>query len=171
MGFLDSYKITGTEIAQNKVQSAPDTLTGTAQDNKKVFDKLAELIASKVNNAIEKIGSDLNDLSSTKGKTGNWRWEKKANGECVGRLGPINSTGVTFVASGSLYRSSEISVNLPFTFVTIEAPIVTIASSSAATWTTLYSAPTNTNVSFVAVKGGSASADITYWIEVTGTWK
>lgn len=59
MGFLDNYKITSAEIAQNKVQSAPDTLTGTAQDNKKVFDKLAELITSKYNSMLNQISLQM----------------------------------------------------------------------------------------------------------------
>lgn len=59
MGFLDNYKITSTEIAQNKVQSAPDTLTGTPQDNKRVFDKLAELIASKYNSMLNQISLQM----------------------------------------------------------------------------------------------------------------
>lgn len=59
MGFLDNYKITSAEIAQNEVQSAPDTLTGTPQDNKRVFDKLAELIASKYNSMLNQISLQM----------------------------------------------------------------------------------------------------------------
>ena len=46
---LDNYKITSAEISANQVQSAPDTLTGTPQNNKKVFDNLSLLIAGKFN--------------------------------------------------------------------------------------------------------------------------
>lgn len=60
MGFLDSYKISSAEQAAAKVQSAPDTLSGSAQDNKKVFDNLPTLIVDKLNAVIEKLGSDQN---------------------------------------------------------------------------------------------------------------
>jgi hypothetical protein len=55
MGFLDSYKITSAEQAAAKVQSAPDTLSGSAQDNKKVFDNFPDLIASKFNALVENV--------------------------------------------------------------------------------------------------------------------
>jgi hypothetical protein len=61
---LDEYKILPSEISANQVQAAPDTLTGQPQDNKKVFDGLAVLIANKLNAVIEKIGSDVNDVNT-----------------------------------------------------------------------------------------------------------
>ena len=57
MGYLDEYKVTQGEIATNHVQAAPTVLTGTASQNKKVFDNLAELIAGKHNSLADAIDS------------------------------------------------------------------------------------------------------------------
>ena len=46
--------ITQTEIAENGVCSAPDFLSGTPEENKQVFDKLAvEVIIPRLNAFIE----------------------------------------------------------------------------------------------------------------------
>lgn len=50
---ITDYKIKSSEIAPKQVQSKPDTLTGTAQDNKKVFDELPNLIIEKFNAMLE----------------------------------------------------------------------------------------------------------------------
>lgn len=57
---LSDYKITEAQINQNGVISAPDILTGTADENKKVFDKLIrQIVATAVNNLIDALsGSD-----------------------------------------------------------------------------------------------------------------
>jgi len=57
MGYLDEYKVTQGEIATNHVQAAPTVLNGTASQNKKVFDNLAELIAGKHNSLADAIDS------------------------------------------------------------------------------------------------------------------
>ena len=56
-------KVTSAEITQNYVKSAPDTLTGDAQANKNVFDKLIELFIAKYNSLIDNL--DANDISAT----------------------------------------------------------------------------------------------------------
>ena len=51
---LDSYKIQDSDIAAKGVISAPNKLTGTAQENKAVFDKLiAECVKAKFNSLID----------------------------------------------------------------------------------------------------------------------
>ena len=55
---LSDYKITEAQINQNGVISAPDILTGTADENKKVFDKLIrQIVATAVNNLIDALSS------------------------------------------------------------------------------------------------------------------
>lgn len=63
MGYLDEYKVTQAEIATNHVQAAPTVLTGTAAQNKKVFDNLSELIAGKHNTLADAVSEkqDEND--------------------------------------------------------------------------------------------------------------
>ena len=50
-------KITNAEIQAAHVQAAPDTLTGTAAQNKSVFDALPELICEKYNDIVTKLTS------------------------------------------------------------------------------------------------------------------
>ena len=52
---LSDYKITQEETAANGVVSAPDVLTGTAQENKAVFDALPRLIIDRMNSLIDAI--------------------------------------------------------------------------------------------------------------------
>lgn len=56
MAIVDN-KITEKEIIENRIRSdsAPDRLVGSPDDNKKVFDRLALLIASKFNSSLESI--------------------------------------------------------------------------------------------------------------------
>lgn len=61
---LDNYKISSAEVSANQVQSAPDTLTGTPSDNKRVFDNLAVLIVNKLNAVIEKLATDTNTVAT-----------------------------------------------------------------------------------------------------------
>ena len=54
----DLNKITDSDISSYGVVSSPDTLTGTAAENKAIFDKLIrECVKEIVNNAIDKINS------------------------------------------------------------------------------------------------------------------
>ena len=50
---MNNYKISEAEIQQNNVKSAQDTLDGSPQENKAVFDKLPELIANRFNGLTE----------------------------------------------------------------------------------------------------------------------
>lgn len=52
---ITDKKITSGEINKSHVQKQPDRLTGTAQENKSVFDTLPELIAKKHNEALDEI--------------------------------------------------------------------------------------------------------------------
>ena len=55
---LSNYKITQEETAANGVVSAPDVLTGTAQENKAVFDKLInQTVMVKHNGLIDELST------------------------------------------------------------------------------------------------------------------
>lgn len=57
---LTDYKITNTDVTGKGVQSAPDRLTGTAAENKAVFDRLiAEVVKEKLNALIDGIVAEL----------------------------------------------------------------------------------------------------------------
>jgi len=74
MAFTDQ-KITDAEIASYGVQSQPNKLTGSALENKKVFDKLIDdIVQVKLNALIDEllaitaaaqIGADVDGLTST----------------------------------------------------------------------------------------------------------
>ena len=56
---LSSYKITSGDIAQKGVVAAPDKLTGNAQQNKMVFDRLIrEVVAELFNGLIDELTSE-----------------------------------------------------------------------------------------------------------------
>lgn len=68
MSGIDDYKITDT--AGYKVQDTPgDSLVGTVEENKQVFDKLGELIITHFNNAMDYLKTKKIDNSYT-AKTG-----------------------------------------------------------------------------------------------------
>lgn len=57
---LTDYKITASDITENGVQSQPDRLTGTAAENKAVFDKLIEeILAVKLNALIDELAAAI----------------------------------------------------------------------------------------------------------------
>ena len=56
-------KITNAEIQAKHVQAAPDTLTGTAAQNKSIFDELPEFIAETYNDTVDKLTSDTSGSS------------------------------------------------------------------------------------------------------------
>ena len=56
---MDKYKITQSEIDNNNVKSAANSLRGDPEDNKNVFDKLPELIAEKFNAFVEWTGNSM----------------------------------------------------------------------------------------------------------------
>ena len=54
---LDELKISAADIAAKGVCAAPDKLSGTAQENKALFDRLIrECLAEKFNELIERLG-------------------------------------------------------------------------------------------------------------------
>ena len=66
-------KITPLEVSAVNVQSAPDTLEGTVQENKSIFDNYPNLIKDKYNDMADNIGYDaieeaeLEDIFRAKG--------------------------------------------------------------------------------------------------------
>ena len=57
---LTDYKITSTDVSTKGVQSAPDQLTGTAAENKALFDRLiAEVVKEKLNDLIDELVTEL----------------------------------------------------------------------------------------------------------------
>ena len=57
---LTDHKITETDVAQKGVISAPDKLSGTAAENKALFDRLVrETVAEKMNGLIDEIVAEL----------------------------------------------------------------------------------------------------------------
>ncbi|MFR4853195.1 MAG: hypothetical protein ACLUAY_11970 [Butyricicoccus sp.] len=67
---IRDYKITDAQIAEKGVIASPDTLTGTADENKRVFDRLVrECVAPQFNEIVETF-ADMED------STTEWRGEE-----------------------------------------------------------------------------------------------
>lgn len=67
---IRDYKITDAQIAEKGVIASPDTLTGTADENKRVFDRLVrECVAPQFNEIVETF-ADMED------STNNWSAEE-----------------------------------------------------------------------------------------------
>ena len=67
---IRDYKITDAQIAEKGVIASPDTLTGTADENKRVFDRLVrECVAPQFNQIVETF-ADMED------STNNWSAEE-----------------------------------------------------------------------------------------------
>lgn len=63
---LEQHKITQEEITQKGVVSAPDKLTGTARENKTIFDKLISFTGlSKLNPLIDELISMFGTVNAT----------------------------------------------------------------------------------------------------------
>lgn len=58
---ITDYKITDGEITDNMVESAPDVLSNTPTNNKKIFDQLVKVFIAKYNDLIDNINSDFVD--------------------------------------------------------------------------------------------------------------
>lgn len=57
---LNEYKISAEEISEKGVVAAPDKLSGTARENKELFDRLIrEMVAEKINGLIDQIVEEL----------------------------------------------------------------------------------------------------------------
>ena len=52
---MEQYKISQSEINSNNVKSAADLLKGDPKDNKSIFDRLPELIATKFNGFVDSV--------------------------------------------------------------------------------------------------------------------
>ncbi|MBQ9459589.1 MAG: hypothetical protein IJU66_06610 [Oscillospiraceae bacterium] len=61
---LESYKITDSGVRTNGVASAPDRLTGTAQENKSLFDRLiGGYVKNLINGLIDRLELHFNDAA------------------------------------------------------------------------------------------------------------
>lgn len=57
---LTDYKITDGDVSNNGVSAAPDKLTGTASENKALFDRLiAQVVKAKLNDLIDELADEL----------------------------------------------------------------------------------------------------------------
>ncbi len=64
---LKEFKITEADKQSNGVISAPDTLTGTAQQNKTVFDRLVGFVADRYNLFVDKMESIIKGVNESLG--------------------------------------------------------------------------------------------------------
>lgn len=62
---IDDYKVTNAEVQAAHVQAAPNTLTGTAQENKAVFDGYPELLKEKHNGLIDELDDALSEKADS----------------------------------------------------------------------------------------------------------
>ena len=68
-------KISDSAVSSTGVVSAADTLTGTAAENKAVFDKLPRLLRDKINETIDAVNAlSVNDEISIKCNDGSLVW-------------------------------------------------------------------------------------------------
>lgn len=89
---ITDKKITSGEINKSHVQKQPDRLTGTAQENKSVFDTLPELIATKHNEALDEIVSAFSS-QNTKVETINAVLNERMD-EITGSANPLVPLGM-----------------------------------------------------------------------------
>lgn len=89
---ITDKKITSGEINKSHVQKQPDRLTGTAQENKSVFDTLPELIATKHNEALDEIVSAFSS-QNTKVETINATLNERMD-EITGSANPLVPLGM-----------------------------------------------------------------------------
>ena len=89
---ITDKKITSGEINKSHVQKQPDRLTGTAQENKSVFDTLPELIARKHNEALDEIVSAFSS-QNTKVDTVNAALNERMD-EITGSANPLVPLGM-----------------------------------------------------------------------------
>lgn len=89
---ITDKKITSGEINKSHVQKQPDRLTGTAQENKSVFDTLPELIARKHNEALDEIVSAFSS-QNTKVETINAVLNERMD-EITGSANPLVPLGM-----------------------------------------------------------------------------
>ncbi len=95
---ITDYKITPGDVDDYKVESAPDTLTGTATENKQVFDQLVKFLIGKYNNLIDFINSTF--VTSSKVGTG----LVYDDGEIQWRYGLFKGTSIGINFSGNIVQ-------------------------------------------------------------------
>ena len=61
---IRDHKITDAQIAEKGVIASPDTLTGTADENKGVFDRLVREVVAPEFNAIVDTFADMEDSTT-----------------------------------------------------------------------------------------------------------
>ena len=68
----DNFKIKESDISTHGVVAAPDRLSGTAQENKAVFDRLIKMVvAQKFNSFIEQVKTEIESIEAPpEGKPG-----------------------------------------------------------------------------------------------------
>ena len=68
---LTDYKITGEDIGSKGITAAPDKLSGTAAENKALFDRLVrEIVAEKMNGLIDAVVTELAGKMAAPGAEG-----------------------------------------------------------------------------------------------------
>ena len=111
MAGIDDYKITDT--AGYKVQDTPgDSLVGTVEENKQVFDKLGELIITHFNNAMDYLKTKKIDNSYT-AKTG-----KPTTNQAPGFGDAVTISQVTTDNSGRVTDLTDRTITIPDTLAT-----------------------------------------------------
>lgn len=61
MSSITDYKVSASDIAKVSVTNQPDTLTGTATQNKQVFDNYPAMVAEHLNNALDYLDEGYTD--------------------------------------------------------------------------------------------------------------
>lgn len=59
---IEDYKILPADIQAVHVEAQPTVLTGSAQDNKKVFDKYSDMIVEHFNDLIDELADNTSEL-------------------------------------------------------------------------------------------------------------
>ena len=76
---IRDYKITDAQIAEKGVIASPDTLTGTADENKRVFDRLVrECVAPQFNEIVETFADMEDSTTEWRGEEANASWPSRA---------------------------------------------------------------------------------------------
>lgn len=100
---IRDYKITDAQIAEKGVIASPDTLTGTADENKRVFDRLVrECVAPQFNEIVETF-ADMED------STTEWRGEEAKRQQAEQRRVSAESARVTAEDDRAQAESARVS--------------------------------------------------------------
>ena len=119
---LENLKITDEQISQNGVTSAPDKLSGTAAENKAVFDRLVKNIVAKAVNAI------ITELTSVTG---------------AGSIGASTVEGENSSVQALLTSTSTLLKKTSENFISFEKNIESSAGAQSVGALTLDGGPSN----------------------------